>query len=115
MERSMKLSVLTLAGTMLALASAVQAAPMIGIPAGAGLVQQAHVTCAYLTEDGYCVRPHKKHKHWKRERHYRPIYRTYEPQPSDEYYWRYERERPIVRIIPSYPRQDEGNWDDWDD
>ncbi|RWA62878.1 hypothetical protein [Mesorhizobium sp.] len=109
----MKLSVLTLAGIMLALAPAVQAAPMIGNPAGGSLVQQAHVTCAYLTEDGYCVRSHKKHKHWERERHYRPIYRTYEPQ--DEYYWRYQRPRPIIRVVPSYPRQDEDNWDDWDD
>ncbi|MDX8462059.1 hypothetical protein [Mesorhizobium humile] len=110
----MKLSVLALAGTMLAVMPAVQAAPMIGVPARNSLVQEAHVTCAYLTDDGYCVRPHKKHKHWKRERYYRPAYRTYEPQPPDEDYWRYQRPRRIIRVVPDYPPQDEDNWDDWD-
>ncbi|WP_224547248.1 hypothetical protein [Mesorhizobium sp. CA16] len=110
----MKLSVLALAGTMLAVMPAVHAAPMIGMPARNGLVQQAHVTCAYLTEDGYCVRPHKKHKYWKRHHYDRPAYRTDERQLPDEDYWRYQRPRPIIRVVPDYP-QDEDNWDDWDD
>ncbi|RWL39432.1 hypothetical protein EN852_019315 [Mesorhizobium sp. M2E.F.Ca.ET.209.01.1.1] len=108
----MKLSVLALAGTMLAVMPAVEAAPIFGVPAGNSLVQEAHVTCAYLTEDGYCVRSYKKH--WKPKHYYRPVYRTYEPQPPDEYYWRYQRPRPIIRVVPNYPR-DEDNWDDWDD
>ncbi|MBZ9849215.1 hypothetical protein LB565_14605 [Mesorhizobium sp. CA14] len=111
----MKLSVLALAGTMLAVMPAVHAAPMIGMPARNGLVQQAHVTCAYLTEDGYCVRPHKKHKYWRRHHYDRPAYRTYEPQPPDEDYWRYQRARPIIRVVPDYPPPDEDNWDNWDD
>ena len=109
----MKLSVLALAGAMLAPMAAAQAAPMMDIPGGGGLVQQARVTCAYLTDDGYCVRPHKKHKHWRRQHYYRPAYRTYEPQPPDEYYWRYRHERPIIRVIPDYPPPDD-NWDNWD-
>jgi len=111
----MKLSVPALAGAILASMPAVQAAPMMAAPDRDSLVQEAHVTCAYLTEDGYCVRPHKEHKYWKPKHHDRQIYRTYEPQPSDEYYWRYERPRPIIRVIPAYPQQDEDNWDDWDD
>lgn len=110
----MKLPVLALAGAMLVPTFAVQAAPMIAVPDRGSLVQEAHVTCAYLTEDGYCVRSHKRHNYWKPKHHYRQIYRTYEPQP-DEYYWRYQRPRPVIRVIPSYPRQDEDNWDDWDD
>ncbi|TPI11410.1 hypothetical protein FJW06_20400 [Mesorhizobium sp. B4-1-3] len=111
----MKLSVLALAGTMLAVMPAVHAAPVIGVPARDGLMQEAHVTCAYLTDDGYCVRPHKKHKYWKRHHHYRPAYRTYERQLPDEDYWRYQRARPIIRVVPDYPPPDEDNWDDWDD
>lgn len=110
----MKLSVLALAGTVLAMMPAVEAAPTIGVPAGNSLVQEAHVTCAYLTDDGYCVRPHKRHQYWKRKHYYQPAYRTYGPQPPDGYDWRYQRPRPIIRVVPNYPPQDEDNWDDWD-
>ncbi|RWA80551.1 hypothetical protein [Mesorhizobium sp.] len=110
----MRLSILALAGAMLAPMAAAQAAPMMAVPDRGSLVQGAHVTCAYLTEDGYCVRSHKKHKYWKPKHHYRQIYRTYEPQVPDEYYWRYQRPRTVIRVVPSYP-QDEDNWDDWDD
>ncbi|RWE68223.1 MAG: hypothetical protein E5W28_06855 [Mesorhizobium sp.] len=110
----MKLPILTLAGTMLAVMPAVEAAPIIGVPAENSLVREAHVTCAYLTEDGYCVRPHNKHQYWRKHYH-QPAYRTYEPQPRDEYDWRYQRPRPIIRVVPNYPPRDEDNWDDWDD
>ncbi|WP_296742695.1 hypothetical protein [Mesorhizobium sp.] len=109
----MKPFALALAGAMLLPLSPVQAAPMLAAPATDSLVHQADVRCAYLTEDGYCVRPHKTHKYWKHRHHYRPVYRTYEPQPPpDEYDWRYERQRPVIRVIPRYP-QDDDNWDDW--
>lgn len=112
----MKLFVLALAGAMLAPMAAVRAAPIIAVPDRGSLVQEAHVTCAYLTDDGYCVRSHKKHNYWKPKHHYRQIYRTYEPQRPEEYDWRYQRPRTVIRVIPSYPREDEDNWDDdWDD
>ena len=109
----MKPFVLAFAGAMLlSPLAAVQAAPMLAAPARDSLVHEADVRCAYLTEDGYCVRLHKRHKYWKQWHHHRRIYETYEPRPPEEDYWRYERRRPIIRVIPSYP-QDEGNWDDW--
>ena len=110
----MKLPAFALAGAILSLTSGAQAAPMIvGAPARGDLVQEARVTCAYLTRDGYCVRPHNEHKKcWKHRRYYEHAYRTYEPQPPDEYYWRYERSRPIIRVVPDYqPRDDEDGWD----
>jgi hypothetical protein len=113
----MKLPVFALAGTLLSL-TGTQAAPLTsGAPAHGGLVQEARVTCAYLTRDGYCVRPHKMHKkHWKDQRYYQRAYRTYVPQPPDEYYWRYERQRPIIRVVPDYAPlyddEDDGGWDD---
>ncbi|CAN7578069.1 hypothetical protein [Mesorhizobium sp. LjNodule214] len=110
----MKLPVFAFAGAILSLTFGAQAAPMtIGAPAHHGLVQQARVTCAYLTRDGYCVRPHKAHKkHTKHRYYYQRAYRTYEPQPPDEYIWRYEDRRPIVRIVPDYPPLDDDGWDD---
>ncbi len=110
----MKPFVLALAGVMLLPLPAVRAAPMLAAPARDSLVHEADVRCAYLTEDGYCVRPHKAHKYkyWKHRHHQRRIYETYEQQLPDEYDWRYRRQRPIIRVIPSYP-QDEGNWGDW--
>ncbi|MBZ9815172.1 hypothetical protein [Mesorhizobium sp. CA7] len=111
----MKLPVLALAGGMLPMMPSVQAAQMMAAPDINRLVQEAHVTRAYLTEDGYCVRPHRKQKYWKPKHHYRQVYRTYESQPSDEYQWRYEHPRPIIRVVPNYPPQDEDDWDDSDD
>ncbi|MFK0690381.1 hypothetical protein ACFX5Q_19560 [Mesorhizobium sp. IMUNJ 23033] len=110
----MKLPVFALAGAILSLTFGAQAAPMtLGAPAHRGLVQEARVTCAYLTRDGYCVRPRKVHKeHWKHRKYYQRAYRTYEAQPPDEYYWRYERPRPIIRVVPDYQPLDDDEWDD---
>ena len=113
----MKVSVLVLAGALSALAFAAQAAPTIKpvAPASDGLVQQARVSCAYLTPDGYCVRPRKHYKkphrqHW---RYHRPVYRTYDPQPDD--YWSYERPRPLIPIMPNYGPFYGDGWDNSDD
>ncbi|MGX8008341.1 hypothetical protein ACVDG8_004655 [Mesorhizobium sp. ORM8.1] len=108
----MKPFVIALAGAVLLPLPATQAAPMLAAPPRNSLVYQADVRCAYLTEDGYCVRPHKAHKYWKHRHYHRRIYETYEPQPPDEYDWRYQRRRPIIRVIPSDPGGDD-NWDDW--
>lgn len=112
----MKYSVLVLTGAISVAAFAVQAAPamLLGSPVHDDLVQQAHVTCSYLTRDGYCVRPRKvdrKHN-VQRWRHYQRAYRTYEP--SYEYYRRYEP-RPIIRIVPNYPSRNDDYWDDGSD
>ncbi|WP_054312139.1 hypothetical protein [Mesorhizobium sp. 1M-11] len=115
----MKLSFLILAGALSLAAFEAQGASAIrpAAPTPDGLLQQARVTCAYLTRDGYCVRPRKHYRkhhrqHW---RYHRPVYRTYEPyQPDDNDYWRYERPRPLIRIVPDYPPP-YGGWDDDDD
>lgn len=110
----MKAFILVVAGAALLPLPMAQAAPPRIAPSRESPVKEADVRCAYLTEDGYCVRPHKQHRHWKRWHHQRRIYDNYEPQPQEEYDWRYERQRPIIRVIPRDP-QDEGNWDDWND
>ncbi len=115
----MKLSFLILAGVVSLAAFEVQAAPAIRPDAAApnGLLQQARVTCAYLTPDGYCVRPRKHYRkhHRQQWREHRPVYRTYEPDQQDDYSWRYERSRPVIRIAPSYPPIYDDGWDDDDD
>ncbi len=112
----MKFSAFALAGAIFSLTFGAQAAPMsIGVPAHDDLVQQARVTCAYLTRGGYCVRPHRVHKRHHRHRHYyryrhyhyRRIYRTYEP----PYYHCYYRPRPMIRVVPSYPPFYDDGWD----
>ncbi|TPK61178.1 hypothetical protein FKO01_51830 [Mesorhizobium sp. B2-3-3] len=112
----MKLSVLALASAILSLTFSAHAAPLsIDAPAHDRLIQQARVTCAYLTRDGYCVRPQRGHKHREyrhydrhhRYDHYRRIFRTYEP----PYYGRYYRPRPIIRVIPNYPPFYDDGWD----
>lgn len=115
----MKLSFLILAGAISLAAFEAQGAPAMKpeAPTANGLLHQARVTCAYLTRDGYCVRPRKHYRkhhrqHW---RYHRPVYRTYEPYRPDDYYWRYERPRPIIRIAPSFPPIYDDGWDDWDD
>lgn len=112
----MRLSFLVLAGAISLAAFEAQGAPAMRseTPGSDGLLRQARVTCAYLTRDGYCVRPRKHYrKHHRRHwRYHRPEYRTYEPIQPDIDYWRYERPRPIIRIMPSYPSIYDNAWDD---
>ncbi|BCG75365.1 hypothetical protein MesoLj113a_65230 [Mesorhizobium sp. 113-1-2] len=104
----MRLSVLAVASAILSLTFSAQAAPLpIGAPVHDGLMQQARVTCAYLTRDGYCVRPHRVHKHrGYRHRYHHHYRRIYEP----PYYGRYYRPRPIIRVIPNYPPFYDDGW-----
>ncbi|MBN9244488.1 MAG: hypothetical protein J0I98_17010 [Mesorhizobium sp.] len=115
----MKLSVLVLSGVFCALGYGTHAAPMSipKAPMRSGLLQEAHVVCAYLTRDGYCVRPrHAERRHVERRRHYqRQVYRLYEPAPADDYYWRYERPRPVIRVEPDYPPPFYRSWNDDED
>ena len=101
----MRLTVIALGAAISVMAFGAQAMPMTKLAPSAGLVEQARVTCAYLTRDGYCVRPRKAHKkHHVPHRYYRErVYRPYEPAPADDYSWRYERPRPIIRVVPDYP------------
>lgn len=112
----MKFSVLVLTGAISAVAFGALAAPtmLLGSSVHSDLVQQAHVTCAYLTRDGYCVRPRKVDKRHN-VRHWRPnqrAYRTYEP--SYQYYRR-DEPRAVIRIVPNYPPRNDDYWDDGSD
>ncbi|MBN9255226.1 MULTISPECIES: hypothetical protein [unclassified Mesorhizobium] len=113
----MRLTVIALGGAISVMALGAQAMPMTKLAPSTGLVEQARVTCAYLTRDGYCVRPRKAHKkHHVPHRYYRErVYRPYEPAPADDYYWRYERPRPVIRVVPNYPPYDDGWYDNGDD
>lgn len=94
----MKLTILALTGAICAMAFGAQAASVMipNISADSGLVQQAHVTCAYLTSDGYCVRPRSVHRH-----HYRHLY-PYHHDNGLHLGW-YKHRRSVVRIVPAYP------------
>ncbi len=110
----MKLTVLALAGALCLMAFGAQAASVMvpNMSADSGLIQQAHVICAYLTSDGYCVGPRSVHRH---QGYYRHLYPYHHDNGLHRGWYKHHR-APIVQIVPAYPPHyyDRGN-DDWDE